>query len=84
MSSPLLKPDAPSAQRLMSSAGYHKGPLNGEWSIAMDNAETDFNEDYVKLRGKLGQFDPRSEKVIATLLPQGQHAARKFMALATR
>lgn len=83
MSSPLLKPDVLFAQRLMSSAGYYKGRLDGDWSIAMDKAETDFNDDYLKLRGKLGQFDPRSEKVIATLLPQGQDAARKFMALAT-
>jgi peptidoglycan L-alanyl-D-glutamate endopeptidase CwlK len=66
----------------MSSAGYYKGSLDGKWSTAMDKAEIDFYNDYDKLRGKLGSFDPRSEKAIATLLPSAQQAARKFMTLA--
>jgi peptidoglycan LD-endopeptidase CwlK len=82
MSSPLLKSDVLFAQRLLSSAGYYNGPLDGKWSTAMDKAEIDFDADYDKLRGKLGSFDPRTEKAIATLLPPAQQAARKFMTLA--
>lgn len=80
MSSPLFKSDILFVQRLLSSAGLYQGQLDGKFNQALHDAEDAFDAFYVGGQQKYGSFDPRSEGVIATLLPKAQVLARRFMA----
>lgn len=66
-------------QRLMKSAGFYKGPLDGKWGAGTEAASDAFDEEYRRLRNEMGEFDPRSEGIIATLMPNAQIKAREFM-----
>jgi peptidoglycan LD-endopeptidase CwlK len=66
-------------QRLLSVSGFYKGPLNGKWTAAVDDAETAFFAEYDKIAAEIGVFDRRSEDAIRTLLPETQKAARNFL-----
>jgi len=79
MSAPILKTDILFAQRLLSSAGIYSGKLDGIFNDALDKAEMAFDKTGDDIAKELGRFDPRSEDAIATLLPQAQRVARKFM-----
>jgi peptidoglycan L-alanyl-D-glutamate endopeptidase CwlK len=78
----MLKADILFSQRLLSSGGLYKGPLDGKWNAQMDTAEAAFDAFYNEQKAKLGAFDPRSERNIASLLPKAQVIARAFMAVA--
>lgn len=82
MSSPLFKTDVLFVQRLLSSSGLYKGPLDGKFNQALDAAEDAFEAAYKAAQAKYGTFDPRSEGIIYTLVPKAQEAARRFMAVA--
>ncbi len=77
-----LKKDTPYWQRLLRLAGYYTGKIDGipgplqraaeqQWDTAVENA----------LR-QHGEYDPRSEQNLATLIPPAQTAARQWMHLA--
>jgi peptidoglycan L-alanyl-D-glutamate endopeptidase CwlK len=84
MSSPLFKVDILFVQRLLSSAGLYKGPLDGKFNQALHDAEDAFDAFYVGGQTKYGSFDPRSESVISGLLPKAQVIARRFLANAAK
>jgi peptidoglycan L-alanyl-D-glutamate endopeptidase CwlK len=79
MSAKLFKSDILFAQRILSAAGFYKGPLNGTWSAKVDDAQDAFIAKYDELKQRMGEFDQRSEIAIATLLPATQSKAREFM-----
>jgi peptidoglycan L-alanyl-D-glutamate endopeptidase CwlK len=79
MSAKLFKTDVLFAQRILSVAGFYKGPLNGTWSAKVDDAQDAFIAKYEDLKRRMGEFDQRSESAIATLLPATQSKAREFM-----
>lgn len=79
MSSPLFKTDTLFIQRLLSSSGLYKGPLDGKFNQALHDAEDAFEACYKASQAKYGVFDPRSEGIIYTLVPKAQDAARQFM-----
>lgn len=69
-------------QRLLSSAGFYKGKLdgdNGKLTKAALQAFLDVSDSYAKAFGK---FDARSEDAIYSLLPKAQYACRKMLVLA--
>lgn len=79
MSSPLFKTDVLFIQRILSSAGLYKGPLDGKFNQALHDAEDAFEAAYTAAQARYGAFDPRSEGIIYTLVPKAQIAARQFM-----
>ena len=79
MSARLFKTDILFDQRLMSSCGFYDGPLNGKWSDKMDAAEAKFFAEAARIKAEHGEFDPRTEGNIMTLMPAAQEKARLFM-----
>jgi peptidoglycan L-alanyl-D-glutamate endopeptidase CwlK len=75
----LFKDDIQFYQRLLSVAGFYKGPLNGKWTPAVDAADQSFSKEFDKIANQFGSFDRRSENAIHTLLPVTQRAARLFL-----
>jgi len=69
-------------QRLLKSAGFYKGKIDGKYGPMTQQAEADWEADYLETQMLFGTFDPRSEKCIVTLLPKAQAAARQVMKLA--
>src|SRR6185437_2424666 len=69
-------------QRLLASCGLYGGELDGKYGQKMQDALDAFDAVYSQTADQLGRFDPRTEAVIATLLPKAQIAARKCMAAA--
>src|SRR3954470_1087081 len=82
MSSPLFKTDILFIQRMLSSSGLYKGPLDGKFNQALHDAEDAFEAAYKAGQAKYGVFDPRSEGIIYTLVPKAQDAARQFLTIA--
>ncbi|MFZ5669867.1 MAG: M15 family metallopeptidase [Pseudomonadota bacterium] len=82
MSAQLFKSDILFLQRLLSVGGFYAGPRDGKWSAAVDAAEDAFIARTEAIRAEHGRVDPRSEAAIATLTPEAQVAARRFMAAA--
>lgn len=82
MSSPLFKTDTLFIQRLLSSSGLYRGPLDGKFNQALHDAEDVFEAYYKASQAKYGTFDPRSEGIIYTLAPKAQDAARRFLGVA--
>ena len=82
MSAPLFKTDILFAQRLLSSAGLYTATLDGKFNADLDKAELEFDNFFKETATTLGSFDPRSEGVIATLMPKAQVVARNFMKIA--
>jgi len=66
-------------QRVTACCGLYGGPIDGKWSPAVDQAELDLDATCKALAAEIGQFDPRTEKNIATLMPPAQRVARHFM-----
>ncbi|MDX7951838.1 M15 family metallopeptidase [Lichenihabitans sp. Uapishka_5] len=84
MSFHLFENDILFLQRFATIAGHYKGPMDGKWSHAVDEAEQSLNDEYEKIKVRLGSFDPRSETNIATLLPKAQQKCREFMNVAAK
>ena len=82
MSAPIFKADALFAQRLWAAAGLYHGKLDGSWGPLTQAASDQADALFAKAKSDLGTFDPRSEGIIATLLPKAQRAARQFMNVA--
>ncbi len=69
-------------QRIMACAGFYRGEIDGRWGPKSEQADKDFHSEYLRLRTLGGEFDPRTEAAIATLLPKAQAKARDFMRVA--
>jgi peptidoglycan L-alanyl-D-glutamate endopeptidase CwlK len=79
MSSSLFKTDVLFIQRILSSSGLYKGPLDGKFNQALHDAEDAFDAYSKASAARFGTFDPRSEAAISTLVPKAQDAARQFL-----
>lgn len=79
MSATLFKTDVLFLQRILASCGFYAGPLDGQWSAAVDNAEAAFLAESANIKAQLGEFDPRTESNIMSLVPAAQKKAREFM-----
>ena len=79
MGKPLSRDEILYLQRTCACSGLYNGPIDGKWSAAVDQAELALAAENQALRTQIGQFDPRTEQNIATLMPAAQKAARKFM-----
>lgn len=79
MSAQIFTDDVLFAQRLWSCSGLYAGALDGDWGPKTQAASDAFDSFYKKTRTDLGEFDPRSEGIIQTLLPAAQVLCRKFM-----
>lgn len=82
MSAQLVKADILFWQRLLASCGLYTDKLDGQWGPRTQAASDAFDALYASYKKTYGEFDPRSEAVIATLLPKAQAKARMFMAAA--
>ncbi len=82
MSARLFPDDLRFEQRLLKSAGFYKGRIDGLYGPLTAKAEDEASIAYARTRKTLGEFDARSEKNIATLMPAMQMAARKILAVA--
>lgn len=79
MGKPLNRDEILYLQRTCACSGLYNGPIDGKWSAAVDQAEHALAAKNQALRTQIGQFDPRTEQNIATLMPSAQKAARTFM-----
>lgn len=79
MSSPLFPDDILFLQRLLKSAGFYGGGLDGIWGPQTDAAITAFDARFAQIAGVEGTFDPRTERSIRTLHPKAQVLARRSL-----
>lgn len=79
MSQQLFEDDVRFLQRLLKSAGFDHGKIDGIWGSKTDKAEDEFIKKYEELAERYGRFHQRSERNIVTLHPKAQEAARKFL-----
>jgi peptidoglycan L-alanyl-D-glutamate endopeptidase CwlK len=79
MSDRLFEGDVLFLQRLLKSAGFYQGKLDGDWGPKTDAAVEAFDARFREIRDDLGEFDVRSEGNIHGLHPKAQEAARKFL-----
>ena len=82
MSAALCSSDVLFQQRFLKASGLYPGRLDGMWGTVTDRAATAFASASEDLASALGRFDPRSERLIATLQLPAQRAARTFLARA--
>lgn len=78
----IFKADPLFFQRLMKSAGLYTGDLDGDWGPLTEGAMTAFKKLTKAHADTYGTFDARTESNIATLVPDAQRAARRFLAAA--
>lgn len=76
-----FKADIRFAQSFLACAGLYTDKIDGLYGNNTRKAEDAFNKLIVKYADTYGRFDDRTEGVIATLLPNAQIQARKFMLL---
>ena len=79
MSAPIFQDDILFYQRLLKASGYYNDTLDGRWGGNTDAADQAFVADSAQLATRLGTFDSRTEKNIATLHIKAQELARQFM-----
>jgi peptidoglycan L-alanyl-D-glutamate endopeptidase CwlK len=77
-----FKIDIRFAQRFLACAGLYTDKIDGLYGNNTRKAEDAFNKLLIKYADQYGRFDDRTEGVIATLLPNAQIQARKFMLVA--
>ena len=66
-------------QRLLKLAGYYKGAIDGLRGVLQEAAEEEWTHKEWVAKQEYGTFDERSEQNIATLLPDAQRVARKWL-----
>jgi peptidoglycan L-alanyl-D-glutamate endopeptidase CwlK len=74
-----MKEDPLFAKRILGTAGFYKGPLNGQWDSKVEQAAMEAVNQYRETRAKYGPLDSRSEAAIITLHPNAQAAARQVV-----
>jgi peptidoglycan LD-endopeptidase CwlK len=82
MSVRLFPDDLRFEQRLLKSAGFYVGKIDGKYGLMTMAAEDRAEQEYLELRKLWGTYDARSEKNIATLLPKMQVKARQILKMA--
>lgn len=82
MSVRMFPDDVRFEQRLLKSAGFYAGKIDGRYGDLTQKAEVDWQANYLETQKLFGAFDVRSEKNIATLLPKMQAKAREVMKMA--
>ena len=70
-------------QRLLKAAGYYTGYIDGLRGVLQEAAENKWTAAEHAAKKRYGVFDSRTEENLATLLPEAQEVARRFMRLAT-
>jgi len=73
------KSDVLFQQRLLASAKFYTGKIDGLWGPKTEAAAKQFEQTYLAIRQNEGELDSRSERNIATLMPVMQEKARKIM-----
>ena len=76
MSQRLFEGDVIFLQRLMKSAGFYGGSVDGIWGTKTNAAVATFEAESMTIAATIGTFDLRSERRIQTLHPKAQEAAR--------
>lgn len=71
-------------QRMLRLAGYYTGKVDGIAGPLTRAAEAKWLTEAQRAAKEYGTYDDRSEAVIATLLPQAQALARRWMSAATK
>jgi len=66
-------------QRLLACGKFYTDRLDGLWGDKSRAAALAANSTYLDIKQNLGSFDARSEKNIATLLPEMQKKARQIL-----
>lgn len=79
MSAQLFKDDILFEQRILACGGFYTGKLDGKWGPLSEKAQQSATGVFSTIRSEYGEFNSRSEKAIATLLPSMQIAARKIL-----
>jgi peptidoglycan LD-endopeptidase CwlK len=79
MSAKLFETDILFLQRILAVSGFYTKSLNGKWTGDVDAAEQAFLAKYEQIKAKTGEFDPRTESCIMSLIPAAQIKAREFM-----
>ena len=79
MSAQLFSDDVMFLQRFLKCCGLYQGGVSGEWDPTTDRALTSFDSRCDEIAARLGRFDARSERLIATLHPRAQEHARAFL-----
>lgn len=79
MSEHLFGEDVLFQQRMLKAAGLYPGALDGIWGPLTDRASLRFGETGQAIAERLGRFDPRSERLIASLQLSAQEAARGLL-----
>lgn len=69
-------------QRMLKAAGYYKGYIDGIRGVLQESAEEQWAAAEYREKQKYGTFDKRTEENLATLMPEAQSVARRFMQLA--
>jgi peptidoglycan L-alanyl-D-glutamate endopeptidase CwlK len=80
MSAPLFADDVLFFQRLLRAQGLYMDDLDGLWGPRTEAAALAFDSTTRAIRATIREFDPRSERCIATLSLKAQRAAREFLA----
>ena len=78
-SRPFFSDDVTFAQRFLARAGFYQAAIDGDWGPKTDKAYDAFVRESQRIAHELGTFDARSERYLATLLPEAQKAARRFL-----
>lgn len=76
-----IKEDKKYWQRLLRLAGYYKGGIDGIRGPLQCAAEQKWKAEALAFKEQYGEFDERTEKNIATLIPEAQKVIRKVVAL---
>jgi peptidoglycan L-alanyl-D-glutamate endopeptidase CwlK len=66
-------------QRLLKSAGFYQGDLDGDFGQQSHAAADQFEAESLAIAKDLGIFDIRTEGNIQSLLPKAQRKARQFL-----
>ncbi len=77
-----LKRDRRYWQRLLRLARFYTGAIDGILGRQSRAAEARWKERAETIKRELGSFDSRTERNLATLLPETQRVARQWLALA--
>lgn len=81
MSYTFLKADISFYQCFLKCAGFYTDKIDGKWGPNTTKADIAFMEATNQIRLDIGEFDPRTEANIITLLPKAQIAVRKFLSV---
>lgn len=79
MSSPLFPDDVLFLQRLLKSAGFYAGNLDGVYGSQTDAALVAFDARFTQIANAEGTFDRQTERSIRSLHPKAQVLARKSL-----